>query len=68
MKFGYLRQDESSHWYLVPEELIGEYDALIEEMGDSWEDDDDLCIDYIDKYGEYMLGGAIQHLKVVMEE
>jgi len=35
MRFGYLRRDDSSHWYLVPEERIEEHDKLwdsIEEL------------------------------------
>jgi len=27
-KFGYLRQDDSSHWYLIPEEGLDLFDKL----------------------------------------
>lgn len=46
-------QDESGHWYVIPDELIDDFlkDEMNEEMIDSGKFDD--------KWGNYMTGGNL---------
>lgn len=46
-------QDESSHWYVIPDELRAEFEAAMD-LGDceeGWE--------AMDRFSEYMTGGDI---------
>jgi len=69
MEYGYLRQDESSHWYLVPSDKVGDFDALTsqieryEEYTDKW---GELVNKFIDDFDKYRTGGGVSHLKVLI--
>lgn len=51
-------QDESSHWYIIPNELENEFyeDSENVEMADSGEFDD--------KYREYSTGGCLNNVQL----
>ena len=34
--YGYLRMDEDCHWYLIPEDFVGDFDSLMEELDEAW--------------------------------
>lgn len=71
MKFGKLRTDDDAHWYLVPEELVDEYDAALNRMMDIEPYTDafeDACREFDAEYGQYRLGGSPYELKVVMPD
>ena len=71
MKYGYFRQDESSHWYLIPEEVIIVFDAHYyniinaEEESEEW---NKLIEEFIEKYGLYATGGGVKTHKVLIPE
>lgn len=71
MKFGYFRTDESSHNYLVPEEVIFDFDADMDNMDHLavYEDNSDkfhkACNEFDQNYGKYRIDG-ISEYKVVM--
>jgi len=73
MKFGYFRVDESSHNYLVPEEVINDFDAAMDEMDELAAIDDmsqkfyEACSRFDEKYGKYRIDG-IYNYKVVMPD
>jgi hypothetical protein len=70
MKIGYLRQDDSGHWYVVPENIVERFDKLmrdiceIEEHTEKWYEAVDW---FISRYDRYRLGGGYQDVKCVME-
>lgn len=69
MMTGYLRQDESSHWYLVPSDKITEFDDAMREieMLSSYTEEWHASIDqFIDLYSQYRTGGGVGHLEVVI--
>ena len=70
MKFGYLRSDDDGHNYVVPEELIEEFDADQQALEETESEDDyyRLINAWNDKWGAYNEGGSVSHYKVVMEE
>lgn len=51
-------QDESGHWYIIPNDLYEEFslDMENEEMGDSGEFDD--------KWGHYATGGSLNLIQL----
>jgi len=71
MKFGYLRTDESSHNYLVPEEVINDFDRDMDEMDELAAIDDmsqkfyEACNYFEEHYGKYRIDG-IRDYRVVM--
>ena len=69
MKIGYLRQDESSHWYLVPEDEVKSFDRMADEAcsAPTWEEQEDLWIDFSRKFDKYRLGGGYTDVKCVIE-
>lgn len=71
MKLGKLRRDESCHWYLIPWDKIEAFDKLsidMEEVGHMEAAYDDLEDEFIEKFEEYMLGGGVGHLDVIIPE
>jgi len=60
MKTGYLRQDESGHWYLVPTEEIVEFDAIVVDIiearphSDEWYD---LIDEFSENFSQYRTDG-----------
>ena len=67
---GYIRSDDSGHRYLVPEDIVVAFDALLNQMGSVDEDSErfyDLCDDFERDYGKYRLDGGVENLKVLME-
>lgn len=75
-KFGYLRQDNSSHWYLIPEENLGLFDKLNVDWAsaDGWESIDEwakfeeISNRINDEFGKYRLGGGVENLRIPMKE
>jgi hypothetical protein len=71
MKFGYLRTDESSHNYLVPEEYIEEFDQAMETMDELAATNDmspefyAACNVFESEFSEFRIDG-IHDYKVVM--
>lgn len=63
MKIGFLRQDDDCHWYLIPTELLQEFDNLFNLINI----DDNLCDDFNDKFDKYRLSGGPFALKVIMD-
>lgn len=51
-------QDDSGHWYLIPNGLIDDFDSDLE--------DEDF--DFGAKYGEYMTGGDLNNIQLYIEE
>lgn len=71
MKIGKLRQDDSCHWFLVPDERIEEFDRALMtlestlQMSDRY---DDLAMNFDERFSQYMVGGGIGHLDVIIPE
>ena len=71
MKFGYFRTDESSHNYLVPEEVVDDFDRDMETMdelaavGEMAPEFYAACSHFDESYGKYRIDG-IRYYKVVM--
>lgn len=55
-RFG-LRKDESSHWYMVPVQLLEDFDLALEEANSSDEHDD-----FEAEYGHFRIYGHINNL------
>lgn len=53
MNTGRLMQDQSSHWYFVPLDLLAEFDRLDDLIGDG--DDVDLCGEFDNLFTKYRL-------------
>ena len=56
MKFGYLRTDESGHEYIIPEELVKQFDSICRQIDVAQEDSDDwydLCDQLDNEFGQY---------------
>jgi len=59
-------QDESSHWYMIPEEKRGRWDALNEKAGELQERGketmlEDLYGDMGDEFSEFRLDGGVRY-------
>lgn len=52
----YVMQDDSSHWYVIPIELISDFDKGSEDEG------------FDAKYGKYRTGGDINNVKLYIKE
>lgn len=70
-KFGYFRTDESSHNYLVPEEVIDDFDRDMETMDELAAIDAmapefyAACSHFEENYSKYRIDGISQY-KVMM--
>lgn len=70
MKFRRLRRDESLHWYLVPEDVVADFDRdalTIEEAEPDSDEESILHCDFDEAYGKYRLDGGPEDLRVVIE-
>jgi len=70
IKFGFLRQDDDSHWYLIPSEKLLEYDNLVDRMESglsAGKEAFELENDFIEKFDQYRVGGSLYGLRVVIE-
>jgi hypothetical protein len=70
MKTGYLRQDDSGHWYVVPEEEVEKFDATMRAVNEVPEHSEAWYIrvdGFIALYEEYRLSGGYQDQKVLMD-
>lgn len=68
-KYGRLRQDDSCHWYLVPESLVDRFDQLqemIDEVGGDYLANAQLYDDFESELGSYRIDG-VTDLKVEMQ-
>ena len=69
MKTGYLRQDDSCHWYAVPKEFIERFDMVMDRLNelkfetDEWHDAID---DFESEFGEYRTGGGISDYEIIL--
>ena len=68
-KYGYLRQDDDGHWYLIPEEMIKNFSNLEEQIEneEDWEKKDFLISLFIEAFDTYRLSGGYQDLRISME-
>jgi len=67
MKIGYLRNDDDCHWYLIPEEDVESFDALMKESYQVSSDSDrfyEIC-ELIDQFPRVDGYGS---LKVIIED
>ncbi len=73
MKTGKLRQDDSYHWYLVPDDKIARFDEMsltlenTDEFAEGYSDYED---EFMNRYSRYRLDGdpGIYKLSVIMSE
>lgn len=71
MKFGYLRQDDDSHWYLIPEDKIVDFDDHVVDMEIAEKYKKHylkLEEEFRKNYGEYRLKVCLEDLKVIIDE
>lgn len=64
-------QDESSHWYIIPENLWGEWEMLIKANGKTVSYSDEwysLFDDFEVKFGKYRIGGCINNYQLYISE
>jgi hypothetical protein len=71
-KYGYLRKDQDGHWYLVPVELLSDWDKIeSQQLPDFYchtgEDFEDLYERALMEFDGCRLKGGIQDLKVIIE-
>lgn len=60
MKKVHATKDNDGHWYVIPVELVEEFDRLLE-GGESTEDE------FIDKFSDYMTGGDLNLVQLYAE-
>lgn len=70
---GYFRQDDSGHWYLIPEEHVKDYDKLNEYLQDGagFENNAfyDACAEFDQKFGEFKIDGPYDlKVKTIVED
>lgn len=60
-------KDDSGHWYLIPNELVEEFNSLCEKADNG---DEDACTEVDSKFGKYRTGGDLntEQLYVIDEE
>ena len=64
-EFGRLAQDDSGHWYLLPENELREFMRLIDKLSDSDEDEFDVVADVINRrYAKFRLSGGPEDLRI----
>lgn len=69
-EYGYLRCDESGHWYVVPESEIADFDSLCDatrEAGPYSEEGRELVAQFNNRFWKYAVGGGIYDLRVLIE-
>lgn len=54
-------QDDSGHWYLIPNELYGEFNSLCEKADNG---DYDAMNEVYDKFGIYRTGGDLNNIQL----
>lgn len=66
---GYLRQDQDSHWYFVPEEFVKNFDSLSQqiEVETDWNKVSYLHGLFIEAYEEFRLNFPVETLKITIE-
>ena len=68
-KFGYLRQDDDDHWYLVPEDFCNNFDNMINQIynsDDDWDRKEYLISLFVEAFNKYRLSGGYRDLKILM--
>ena len=66
---GYLRRDDSGHWYAIPDTVIEAFDDAQEQLeGKEYMDAADDFDSFEAHYGEYRLGGSYTDVKVLIED
>jgi len=69
IKTGKLRQDDSCHWYLVPDERIEQFDRLLNQLENTLslsDRYDDRAMNFDGLFRQYMVGGGIGNLSVII--
>ena len=66
-----IKQDDDSHWYIVPNELEEEFDTLLRNIYVAYEDEGhdsemawQLEAEFIDKFSKYMKGGNVNNYQL----
>lgn len=68
---GYLRTDDDSHWYLLPENLVEDFDKNLKELEQCEEDTEkweETIDNFVAEFDKYRLSGGIGYLKVLIED
>lgn len=67
--YGYLREDNDCHKYIIPEGLIEDFSILNSKLdGVDWMDGIDDYEEFEKRFGEYRVEGRLYDLKIVMED
>ena len=62
-------KDESSHWYLVPNELCDEFCKLQDKLCcENYAERDEDEKHFIDKFSPYMTGGDVNNVQLYVEK
>ena len=66
MSIGFLRQDDASHWYLIPEEKLAEFSMLMEHVYNN--DSLDACDLVNEHFDKYRLSGGPENLPIYISD
>lgn len=69
-EYGYLLQDDSCHWYLVPECLVYRFKELIDKMAEISDECvgySEECLEFIDLFMEHMINRP-QDVRILLED
>ena len=60
--------DDDGHWYVIPFELVEEFDMLLSgsqyDSCDGWEENE---AEFIEKFSQYMTGGDINNVELYIK-
>ena len=68
--FGYLREDDDGHMFIIPEDEVGEYDAIIKYF-ERYNEEDEYWITFCEVMegfcDKYVVEGELYSKKILME-
>lgn len=72
MKKVVAKTDESSHWYVIPEELNEEFNRLMEQYyladnRDDYDTVDEIVDEFESKFAKYRTGGDLNNIQLYAE-
>lgn len=68
-KYGYYRQDEDSHNYVIPEDLVSIFDSFMDEIsGKRYIDFPGAFNEFENKFSKYRINGEIYNMKILMRD
>lgn len=70
IELGRLRRDEDGHWYLIPFDMVDNFDSLerdIDEVHGDLDKQRELVNIFDDSFSQYRLNNGVEALSVVME-